>query len=308
MNPSTKKLLSIATLLIILTLFIYYISKNLSDFKSIKLVNPLYILISIILFIISYYLIGVVTKVLLEPFKIPMSGMEAFKLSIVTGFYNLITPFRGGMAVRAIYLKKKHKFSYTNFLATLAASYILIFLVASALGILSIALIHQTTGLFSWQLLIVFTAIFLPLLFIIVFSPKFPQAKNIWLNRIVGIANGWHLIKNNNKVIYATTIRTFIQLILGAFSTYYLFRVFGIQTPFLSCLFLSSIGNISLLVGITPANLGVQEAIQVFSGITVGITPAQTLAAAILGRIISFLVLGILGPIFSYQLMKGMKK
>ncbi len=308
MSLTTKKILPLAILLVVIALFVYYISKNISSFRNISIVNPSYIIISIIILIISYYVIGIVTKVLLEPFKIRMSNKEAFKLSIVTGFYNLITPFRGGMAVRAVYLKKKHEFPYTEFLATLAAAYILIFLVGSILGMLSIGLIHYTTGLFSWQLLIVFGAVFLPLLLVIIFSPRFPEAKNKWLNRFVRVINGWHLIKNNKKVIYTTIFRTFVQLILSAISVYYAFRVFGINIDFIKCLFLSAVGNISLLVSITPANLGVSEAIQVFSGLTIGITPAQSLAMAILGRIVSFLVLGILGPIYSYQLMKEVKK
>ena len=41
-----------------------------------------------------------------------------------------------------------------------------------------------------------------------------------------------------------------------------------------------------------------------FSATTIGITPAQTLTAAILGRLVSFLVLFSLGPIFTHYLVK----
>ncbi|MFH1289831.1 MAG: hypothetical protein ABIH92_00305, partial [Nanoarchaeota archaeon] len=60
-----------------------------------------------------------------------------------------------------------------------------------------------------------------------------------------------------------------------------------------------------LVIGLTPGNLGVQEAIIVFSAATIGITPAESLSAALLGRAVSLVVLFVLGPIFSYMLVRN---
>ena len=85
---------------------------------------------------------------------------------------------------------------------------------------------------------------------------------------------------------------------------YLQFRVFGFDIDFIKCLFLASLGSLSILISITPAGLGINEAVIVFSALTIGITPAQSLLVALLGRVISFLVLFILGPIFSALLIK----
>ncbi len=305
MKTQIKTSLSIGILISIVTLFIYYIIKHISDFKQLSLVNPFYLVILLALFIFTYFLISLVTKNLLKPLGVRLKNFEAFALSIVTGFYNLITPFRGGMATRAIYLKKKHDFSYTEFLSSLAGMYVIAFLIASFLGLLSTYLIYLTEDIFSPILFMIFLGIFLPLLLIVIFSPKLPETKNNFINRFIKVINGWHTIKNNKRIIFIISSLTLIQLLIGSLMIYLQFQVFGIEINFIKCIFLTSIGSLSLLIAITPANLGVGEAVTVFSALTIGITATQSLSVVLLGRAIQFLVLFILGPIFSYILLNN---
>ncbi|MFH1290928.1 MAG: lysylphosphatidylglycerol synthase transmembrane domain-containing protein [Nanoarchaeota archaeon] len=131
---------------------------------------------------------------------------------------------------------------------------------------------------------------------------------NVWLNRFIKVINGWHLIKKNARVIVVTMIITFVQVLISSLMLWLQFRVFGIEVSFVSALFLSAIGSLSLVIGLTPGNLGVQEAIIVFSAATIGITPAESLSAALLGRAVSLVVLFVLGPIFSYVLVRNGKE
>lgn len=108
-----------------------------------------------------------------------------------------------------------------HFLATLSAIYVIIFLIGSFVGLLSMFLIWFYYGLFNWIIFYLFLIIFIFLLLIIVFSPKFPESKNIWLNRFAKVINGWHLIKNNKKIIFATALISLIQLFLGAINNTY---------------------------------------------------------------------------------------
>ena len=308
MKPLVKKLSSIIILLALIVFAIYYLKNNISDFQNLSIKNPLILLILVVIFLFNYLLISIVTQNLLRPLGVNLHQKESYLLSIVTGFYNLITPFRGGMAARAIYLKRKYNFAYVNFLATLSASYVIIFLVASILGIISTLLIYLESGILSLIVLTIFIATFLAMIFIIFISPKFKERENKWLNRFIKVINGWHLIKNNSKVIAVTTIVSLIQILLSTLMLYLQFLTFGIEISFASALFLSSIANLAILIGITPGNLGISEAITVFSASTIGITPVESLSAALLGRAISLVVLFILGPIFSYKLLKKQNK
>lgn len=299
-----KNITSISILVVLVGLFIIYIKNNISNFQALSFVSPYLILILILLVLTRQALNSIITKNLLYPLGISLRKGEAFALSIVTGFYNLITPFRGGAVTRAIYLKKKHAFSYTNFLASLAGMYVITFLIASSVGIISTLTIYFSSGVFSRIIFAILCAVFFPLLVIVVLSPKLPLTKTNFANRFIKVINGWHLIKNNKRIIIITTLVSLIQLILGAVMFYLQFRVFGLEVGFVGCLFLASIGSLSMLIAITPAGLGINEAIIVFSALTIGITPAESLGVVLLGRAVQMSVLCILGPIFSYILLK----
>ncbi len=304
MKPIHKKILGIIVLLALLAWLIYYGISNYEEFKQISIENPLLIIPLVILFVIGYIPVSIMTYYLLVPLNIRLRKKESFALSIVTGFYNLITPFRGGMAARAVYLKRKYNFPYTNFLATLTASYVLTFFIASVIGLTAITTIYFSAGIINYFILTIFTGIFVILGTVIIFSPKIPLSKYEFVNRFINVLNGWNLIKNDKKVVSIISISSIFQLLLGAFSIYLQFKVFGIDANISTSLFLAAISSLSLLISITPAGLGINEAILVFSASTLGITPIQSLSAALVGRLVSMIVLFILGPIFSYSLIK----
>ena len=138
MKTSIKTIISLTTLIIIISLFAYYIYAHFSEFKELSFENPSLVLPLIALSLINSLLGGIILKYLMEPFNINLKFKEWFGLSVITTFYNTITPFRGGMIAKAVYLKNKHKFSYTNFLATISGIYVINFFAESLVGLLSL--------------------------------------------------------------------------------------------------------------------------------------------------------------------------
>lgn len=307
-NFKTKKnirnIISAIVIFITSLLLIYYIYKNTADFKELYFVNPIYILALSFLFVLGLFVNSVVLRVLMEPFNIKLKKGEAFGLSAITNFYNFITPFKGGAGMRALYLKKKHDFSYINFLATLSAIYVIIFLVACIFGLFSMGLIYWFYKIFNPIIFLMFFLLFVFLLGIIIFSPKVPMQKNKLLNKIATVINGWHLIKNNYKVILFITFFSSVQLMLCAISTMIAYYTFGFNLSFLKALFISCVGSLSVIVSITPGNLGIGDAINIFSANLMGVGLSQAVAANLLLRAVNILVILILGPIFSYYLLR----
>src|SRR3989338_9567301 len=105
MNKKVKGAISILVLFLLIFFAYRYVSQNIDDFRSITIKNPFFIFILFILSFISYYLNGFSTKILLAPLNVKLNNNEAFGTSVLTGFYNMITPFRGGIAARAVYEK-----------------------------------------------------------------------------------------------------------------------------------------------------------------------------------------------------------
>jgi len=305
---SIKKILSYSLLIILVAFFAYYIKNHLSDFTTLKLINPWWLIPLFILFLFNSWTNGLIVKYLAEPFNIKLNLKEHFGLSIITSFYNMITPFRGGLAAKAVYLKQKHNFKYTDYLSTVAGLYVINFFVGSILGLFALWTIYTTNGIFNWLIFLIFLGFAIPLLGVIIFSPTFPETKYKFLNQFIKVMNGWNVIRKNKKVVLISCIVIIVQILFSSVSTLISYSLFDIQLTFTKALFLTTIGTLSILIQITPSGLGINEAIAVFSGMILGITPAQALAVSILGRIISMITIFILGPIFSYILLKNKPK
>lgn len=308
MKPAHKKIISFGILIIFAALAAYYVMENVESFRALQIVNPGYIVVlAVITFLVSASN-GLITKAILEPFGIKLRVKEWVGLSIITTFYNTITPFKGGMFARAAYLKKKHNFSITNFFATYVGIYVISFFVYGLIGLTTVWLIYTKYKIFNPIVFFIFLGMFIILGLVMLFRPRFKEFENRLLNKISEVANGWNVIRQSPKVIGISIEVILIQISLGVLATLLSYSIFGIEITFIQSLFLVSIGTIVGLIQITPGNLGIGEAVAVFSALIINITPAQSLSVALLGRAVSLIVLFILGTIFSYVLLKNGEK
>lgn len=308
MKHKIKTLIGVGILIAIALLLFNYLKNHITDFKQLTLVNPLYLILLIIIFIFTLFFNGFLLKELVKPFGIKLKSFESFGLTAISNFYNLITPFRGGTGVRAVYLKKKYNFPYVHFLTILSSIYIIIFLIGSILGLLSMIFIWFNYGIFSGLIFLVFLLFFLFLLSIIIFSPKLSKSKNKWINKFIKVINGWHLIKSNKRVIFVISFIAFLQLVLGSLNFLIAYNIFGIEIGFFKALFIASISSLAIFLAITPGNLGIGDAINVFSAKIIGVGLTEAIAVTILLRVVNILVIFILGPIFSIILLKHKPK
>lgn len=295
-----KKLTKTIIVVTVLFLFFVYVFRNFENFKQVKIYNfwPFFPLVILsILFLVTN---GVVLKELLLPFRIKLSAKEWFGLSVITTAGNLLTPLQGGMITRAMYLKSKHNFSYTNFLSALSGIYIIVFWVNSLVAIAAMLLINYYYSVFSWLVFITFLAIFLSLSFIIVASPKIKKTFRLdLLNKIAKVVNGWLVIKNNKKTILTIAIISLINVFFMSASSFLEFQTIGVEISFIKALFISIVSTLSLFVSLTPGSLGIREAFVAFTSSVVGISSVSAVTVSILDRLVSLIPLIILTPIFS---------
>ncbi|HLC46917.1 MAG TPA: lysylphosphatidylglycerol synthase transmembrane domain-containing protein [Candidatus Nanoarchaeia archaeon] len=304
MKSTIKKIISMALLVFFILWFVYYLNSHSSDFKQLSLVNSAYIFYFIMINFSFYITNGLLIKYFLEPFNIHLNIKEWFGLSILTSFYNTITPFRGGSIARASYLKKKHGFSYASFLSTLIGIYVINVMIASLLGIISMVLLYLKFDMFNYLILFIFIGLFISTLIIVIISPNLSNTQNKVFNVLIRVINGWHLIRKNNKLVLTVSTIMVAQLMLGVLGTILVYGLFDAHIGLIKSMFLVSVSYLGNFISITPGALGISEAVQVFSALIVGITPSQSLAAALTGRAISLVLLIITGPLFSYLLFK----
>ena len=298
-----KKIFQILVLIILIVWFAVYFYQNIEEFRHLKIVNIAYLIPLCLLSILFLITNGLVLKYFLEPFKVKLKFKEWFGLSVINTMGNYLTPFRGGAVAKAVYLKRVHQFSYSYFLSTLAGVYIIVFLVNSFVGLLTAILLYYVYGVFNVFIFAIFLCIFLFLLGIVFFSPRIKETKHSFVNKFINIINGWHLIKNNKKVITVIGLISLANVAIMVLMMFLEFRVFGLEISLLSVLFLSIVSTLGLFISITPGALGIKEAIVAFTATVINIPISQALTVSILDRVVGLGIIFILGPIFSYILM-----
>ncbi len=295
-----KKAVSILITIIILGLISWYLYVNREIFESITDIKTIYLLPLFLLQILIIYVNGLFLKILAKPFNINLK--EHFSLSIAASFFNLITPFRGGAGLRAIYMKKKHDLNYSHFIASLFGNYMVIFQVASILGILTFLFVPM-----HLPIIIAFTILFLVTSGLIIF-PRPIKTKNFITKRINKVLEGWKLIKDHPRLLSQLTVFTIINLILGSIINLIVFLGLGLEITFFQAFFLSVITVLAIFINITPGSVGITEGFYMISSNVIGITPALSLIIALTIRAINTIVLLALGPICSAQLKRSMLK
>lgn len=304
MKSNTKKIVFTFILTALVLLFARYVYFHWQDFANLKLVNPLLIIIIALLTLLFSFTYGVVIKYILKAFNRKLRFNEWFGLSIITGFYNIIAPVTGGLVPRAIYLKKKHRFPYPLFISSLSGIYVTHFFSGSILGLMSIFLINRAYGKFNLPILLAFLIMFLLTSSLILFSPKIKRTRFKILNHLISVTNGWHLISKNKKAIFVASLMAAFQTIINMLGILLAFNIFGINITLVQAFFLSCTGFLGGFVVTTPGIVGVSEVIAVYSSAVIGIPIVQSLAVALISRVISTATILAIGPVYSYMLIK----
>lgn len=279
----------------------YYLYKNfylITD--TVKTLTVSSISVILILKVLMIAINGEILITTLKCFDTEIERSRSYYITLISTIANFLTPFRGGAAIRALYLKKYHNISYTHFASTLSAYYILVLFISSISGSLAILFLDRsslTQYLLLLGLFIGILIISLVLLFANVhrFLKTEVHSKNKFLNKIFSFIRqfilGWDYITKNKKVLTQLIIYSLISHILIFFISFIEFHSINIQTSMTSMLTYTSLSNISLLISITPGSLGIREAIFIFSSQVLNISNDAILQVAVIDRSTTLLVI-----------------
>ena len=300
----SKQNISRLVLLLILGVAAWYIIAHREDFDAIRHINPSFLWPILLCVIVQHGVNGYMNKEFVRYFNVDLDINEWFGLALVSNMGNYLAPFRGGMAGRAVYLKKKHRLPYTRFMTLFIASYLLIFFFGGLLGALTMTGIFLTQGLFQWKLFVFFITLSAAvILFIVVFSRvRLPEGKK-W-GRISEAITGWKIISSNIDILWRICGAVIINYLLGAIQIYYGFISFGFAISPLAAWIVGLFSAFGLLLSITPGNLGIQETWVGFLSAFLGIGFNQGVMAQGLIRAVNMLVIFTLGPLYSYILTR----
>lgn len=303
---------ALALTAVVLVIFVAYFISNRDNFRPLLHINIwlLFLIAAIDIAVIAAN--GLFTRAILQPFGKVISYAESFFLSMISSVGNFFAPAGAGFVFRAIYLKRKHNFSYQNYVSILFGNYIIVFIVNSLAGLAALALLRQhdnrefktLAATFGFILVMSLALTFLRLKA----EPSKAGGTKAWfMNNLKRVSSGWRTIYSHPRLmarLFGTTL-----LNLGLITLMYLAiaKSLHFNVSFAALLLLSALNALSLFINVTPGNLGIKEAVYLFSANVMGLSVSQILSIAVIDRGVQFVVLAVAWLAFGRRTLSANK-
>jgi len=304
-----KEILSVGITVIIVIVLALYIWKHQEVFRIIGTIKWPFMGCIALIWIVNMLVGGLKNKVFLQLFGVELSFKEWFGLRIVSLMTNHLIPFQGaGMTTNAVYLKKRHRFSYSGFTSIAMAHYHLSFLVSSSLGVLVVGGIYLKHNVFMLNMCILFLSILFGILIGILIIPKLlasvSSTQNSFLKILKTSLEGWQRIRSDRELILKMTLLILMVLLIQALRFYVGYKALSLNVSVLPLLLLAIVNEYSSLIRITPGNLGIRETVIALVSKVIGIGFDEGLVLGAILRGVNMIMIFILGPLFSYLLTR----
>lgn len=288
--------------------FLFFKGPRLQSFMNLNILD---ILLLLAVSFLGYLVLGLSFKFLLRIFDLRLTFKEWFGLTVCNTMFNYYLPARGGLVVKAYYLKKKYGLGYSHYAALMAGSMLLWLASISLVGMLVVLLASDITGRFIVSLAVAFFFVFLGVLLTGSLTKQLLklkiQSKFARLNFFLSnLRDGLASFSQHKKYALDFFLFSGLFLLIMAARLYLCFLALNFGVQFWSILLIMVVTQFSFVLSVIPGNLGIKEGIIVFSGGFFGLSADQALAAAILDRAISIVVIFGFGLIYSKILLNKM--
>jgi uncharacterized membrane protein YbhN (UPF0104 family) len=296
-SKRVKTILSIAVLLVFSVWLGVYVRANFKDFSSILKVPLPHLLTLYGLFAGILITNGLYTRYALLTFDIRLEFKEWLALSVASVVANYLISFRGGAGVRAVYLKRKYQFSFSDFLSTLSSMYLIYFIISGSMGLFGMVLNALEGMAFDPYIGGIFFSIAGISLAIMLFDIRLPAYERFPLQQIAHIINGWRLVRQNKALMAKLMLNSLMYFLFLSIQTKVAFDAYGVQLTWGSIFCFSAAKAVASLASITPGSIGVVEWVGVYLGKILTYTPSEALMAQALMRSVTLTTLLAAGPV-----------
>jgi uncharacterized protein (TIRG00374 family) len=307
-----KKKYQYAVLLILGMVAVWYASTHGELFLNLKRISALNLALLLALVFATHLVDGCRFKSLMQVFSIRLGFKEWFGLSACNSMFNYYLPAQGGLAVRAYYLKKKYAFAYSHYTSLLAGSQIISFFLSAAVGLGLTLLYKPIHGIWHGKLVALFAGLLLVTvigtLFLWVLLKLGRTFNNARLNNILRLfKEGLGLFLQDKKLVAVFCVFHVLGVLAIAARFFICFSAIGVDVVPLQMLIISALTTFSLMLPLTPANLGIGEGIVSGCAYWFGLPADQALLAALIDRGAAVIMTFLFGLIFSRILLSDAK-
>jgi len=301
-SVKSRRVLSMGLTLCVLCVLGTYLYSNRDDIVRLTIVSPAYFGLCVLGLAGSWIGSAMLQQVMVRKFEVRIGFVESLGLAIVTSAVNLFAPLQSGAGLRAVYLKRIHGLSYGRFVATLYGFYVLLILGNSLLASASIAWISVIECREGMSVVLSAAVLCLIASVLAAFLPRFRLGAG-WISRNVSaVLDGWHTLRKDLPCLAQMTAIAVVQIGANLAILWGAYESIGIHLNLPELAAVGSLAGLSMVLSLTPGNLGINEAVVAFTGSTLGVDAAQGVVAALICRAVTVVLLLILAPSAAYYL------
>jgi uncharacterized membrane protein YbhN (UPF0104 family) len=231
--------------------------------------------------------------------------LECVWLAVLTTFVNTLVPLQGGAWVRAAYLKRRHGFDFSSFLATLYGYQILRVLVCAvgaAAAVAWMALVERRPGL---GLLLAGVLLCLGAAVAACCLPRVSPRGRWLVDRLATFTQGWHALRAEPKFLATMAALVAAQLAAEVLAFWAACAALGARLGLSETVAITTLSILVTVLGLTPSGLGLYEAMATFIGGVVALGDVPSFWAVWLARFVLVGVLAALAPPAIYGLARA---
>ena len=290
-----------------IAVFLYFRKDDLAKIIELSFVDFILLLV---VGLVSQFINALLFRNNIKIFGLDLPFLEWFGLTITNTMYNYLLPARGGLAIRAVYLKKCYDFNYSHYISFTAGVFLLNLIIASFIAIISSIYLLLTNKLQSLLILVAALSVFVILLIAVFIIFRIDSGTLRHENRITSvlkkISSGINQFQHHKtKIIILAIIQTIFIFSLSL-RLYVAYQIIGIQVDFIILILINSFVAFSMIISITPGNLGIKEGLIGISSSLLLISTETAILGAIIDRVMAILIIFSFGLIYSNKLLKKM--
>lgn len=266
-----------------------------------------------VLFVLTYFFIlcnAYIFKVTVGFFNIRLKYKHWFGITAVNTMYNYILPFKGGLALRGIYLKKNYKLKYAKYLSLIAGNFLVIFLVSAVIGSIVGTMLYLQGGISKPYYFTILAGLAATILtgLAMFFGSEYRFARETKPYRVANqMLEGLSYFKHYPVGITLVLLTQAVLVISMAYKLQIIFSALEIEASFSELIFIQALVIFSRLISITPGNIGIREGVVGLSAAILGMDGETALLAALIERIITVVFVLIFGAVYSKLLVDDIK-
>lgn len=242
---------------------------------------------------------GLILRDLTAQFGARLSMRTWLGITLISSMLNLVSPIKGGAAIRAAYLKRIHGVPYSAFASVLGGTLVCSIAVSAALAAVALVSLGVPGGRYGWIALASSVTVFIVLVAFMRFVPPAPKPTGTLPGKLTQIAHGWRTISNDGPLVAKVVGWSTVGALLHALAFVLAFQLAGFSGSWLVPVTSSAFARIGALISITPAGLGIFEAFGAVSAQIVGAEPGPAVLGVLIVRVVATAVTVVGGAAFS---------